>query len=108
MLKKAEAQNVIHGVRVYRGAPTVSHLLFANDSFLFFKAMEDERRALKDLLKIYEIDFGQSINFQKSGIAFSSNVDNASRNNLMMTLEVYNPLNTRRYLGLSSLIGRSK
>ena len=63
LLKKAEAQNIIHGVRVCRGAPTVSHLLFADDSFLFFKVMEDECKALKDLLKIYEIDSGQSINF---------------------------------------------
>ena len=63
LLKKAEGRGDIHGVWICRGGPSVSHLLFADDSFLFFKASEVECTNMKELLKHYEIDSGQSVNF---------------------------------------------
>ena len=40
MLNQAEARGELHGYRICRGAPSISHLLFANDSFLFVNASE--------------------------------------------------------------------
>lgn len=37
LLRQAKLAGRIHGVRICRGAPPISHLLFANDSFLFFQ-----------------------------------------------------------------------
>jgi hypothetical protein len=40
LIRNAEARGVLQGVRVCRIAPRVSHLLFADDCFLFFQAKE--------------------------------------------------------------------
>ena len=41
-LKVLERRGFIHGCKVARGAPVISHLLFADDSYLFFKASPDK------------------------------------------------------------------
>lgn len=51
---------------------------------------------------------GQAINFQKSGIFFSANVRRDKQNEISEILGVHNYLRNSKYLGLPSLIGRSK
>ena len=63
---------------------------------------------MRDILLKYEFDSGQAINFQKSGIMFSSNIRIDKQQELARVLGVHSPLNTGRYLGLPSLIGKSK
>ena len=108
LLKEAEARGDLHGCRVSRGAPCISHLLFADDSFLFFNASDQECCKVQSILELYERISRQAINLQKSGIFFSNNVSNSLRMNISSRLCVSAPLNTRRYLGLPSLIGRNK
>lgn len=66
----------------------ISHLFFANDSFLFVRATENEVGVLKDFLSIYERASGQAINMQKSEIFFSSNTPQAIRGSLANLLGV--------------------
>lgn len=73
-IKQAEANNILHGSKVIHNAPAVSHLFFAYDSFLFFRADTAEARGVKDIFNSYKLMSGQAVNFQKSGIFFSSNV----------------------------------
>lgn len=40
LIKQAARRGFIHGVQVCRRPPIISHLLFADDSFLFFRAMK--------------------------------------------------------------------
>lgn len=54
MLKDYENKNKIHGLSVYRNAPTVNHLLFADDSYIFLRANPMEASNLKQLLQDYE------------------------------------------------------
>ena len=42
MLQQAEACGDLHGCRISRDTPSISHLLFANDSFFFFNASKQE------------------------------------------------------------------
>ena len=42
LLAKVEAENKLHGVSICRRAPSISHLLFADDSLLFYRATQDE------------------------------------------------------------------
>lgn len=89
-------------------APTVSHLLFADDSFLFFQASTEESTNIKRLLRKYEECSGQSVNLQKSGIYFSTNVRRDKQLELSAILGVHNEITNTKYLGLPSLVGKSK
>lgn len=51
---------------------------------------------------------GQEINYQKSGIMFSSNVRTDKQVQLAAILGVHNDISNSHYLGLPSLVGRSK
>ena len=108
LIKQVERRGAIHGCRICRGAPRISHLLFADDSFFFFRADAVESSTMHTIFVKYESDSEQAINFQKSGIFFSRNASSLDRDFISNILGVSTPLNTRRYLGLLSLIGKSK
>ncbi|KAH9684396.1 reverse transcriptase domain-containing protein [Citrus sinensis] len=55
-------------------SPSVSHLFLADDSFLFFRANDNEANLIKHLLAVYGRASGQVVNFSKSSISFSANV----------------------------------
>ncbi|XP_074378321.1 uncharacterized protein LOC141719854 [Apium graveolens] len=107
-LDKAAMEGNIHGSQVSNTAPIITHLLFADDSFLFFCANLAETTVVKSLLNDYEALSGQSVNFQKSAILFSSNVPQSERGTLAGILGVSNELQDGKYLGLPSFVGRSK
>jgi hypothetical protein len=102
------ARGDIHGVKVCRGAPMVSHLLFADDCFLFCRANLDETRKLMSILKTYEEASGQEINLTKSEVFFSRNLSLAAQEDLSRIMGVKHVLGTGTYLGLPSMVGRSK
>lgn len=53
----------------------VSHFLFADNRLHFCCSIGQECRALKSTLSLYEIASRQTINYVKSGIFFSTNMD---------------------------------
>ena len=108
LIHKNERAGLIHGVRVAREAPVVSHLFFANDCFLFFKANQSEARLVKRILGVYGHRSGQMVNFNKSSIYFSLNVKEDVKEHICHILEVNATINHGTYLGLPSLIGRNK
>lgn len=73
-LDNVAARGEITGCRISATAPEITHLLFADDSFLFFKAQVSEVLQVKKIVEDYANKSGQAINFQKSGIFYSSNV----------------------------------
>lgn len=54
----AENEGRIHGIKATRRAPGVSHLLFANDSFIFFNASIGEVREIKYIINDYFVTSG--------------------------------------------------
>lgn len=99
---------MIHGSQIAPTAPSVSHLLFADDSFLFFRRTNAEAQAVKSILSNYEQCSGQSVNYTKSGIYFSANIRQDKQAELSNILGVHNSIVGTNYLGLPSLVGRSK
>lgn len=73
-LSSAGSSGSITGCKISNTAPAISHLLFADDSFLFFKASINEAVEVKRILNKYEGYSGQAVNYQKYAIFFSSNV----------------------------------
>ncbi|EEF34043.1 conserved hypothetical protein [Ricinus communis] len=106
LVAREERRGLLSRCRICRGAPGIPHLPFVDDNFFFFKANEVECRTIQRIFSLYEEASGQAINFQKSGIFFSSHVSDGNVSDLGSNLRVTSPLNTGRYLGLSSLISR--
>ena len=44
----------VHGVKICKEAPIISHQPFANDCFLFFYANSQEIEMMNDILKSYD------------------------------------------------------
>ncbi|CAN0857898.1 LINE-1 retrotransposable element ORF2 protein [Linum grandiflorum] len=108
LIRQAKFDGRIQGARVCRGAPWVTHLLFADDSFFFMRATFDEARELRKILDMYAEASGQLINYQKSGIQCSRNTHCMLHEGISAILGIHNPLDTGRYLGLPSCVGRNK
>lgn len=82
MLRRHEEVGLIHGCVIARGAPSISHLLFADDCYLFFKATEAEATTVKNLSGRYERVSRQAINYIKSNVCFSPNTSTMVRRNI--------------------------
>ncbi|KAK2445488.1 hypothetical protein QL285_016411 [Trifolium repens] len=82
LTKYSMARCDIHAVKICRGAPLVSHLLFADDCFLFCRSNLYEIRKMMEILKIYEEASGQEINMLKSEVFFSRNISIAAQEDL--------------------------
>lgn len=63
----------LHGCKIAQRAPIISHLFFADDCYLFFRANMEEARCIKKCLYLYEKATGRQVNFQKLSIHFSRN-----------------------------------
>jgi len=108
LIRQAEARGELHGAKVCRNAPIITHLLFADDCFLFFRATETEAHTMKTIMAIYEAASGQAISLPKSEIYYSRNTRADVQNNITSIVGVQAVLGTSKYLGLPSMIGRSK
>lgn len=74
LLTKAESQGVLQGIKVGRQAPSIHHLFFADDSFLFARGALQECLSIKQILSVYEAASGQAVNLDKSCVSFSTNL----------------------------------
>ena len=108
LIEAIENRGEIHGCKVSRGTPIISHLLFTDDSLLLFRATGVESSSIRRVLLTYEMISGQAVNFQKSSIFFRPNVDSSVKNTILTVLGVSSSIDTGRYIGLPSLIGESK
>ncbi|GKE12147.1 reverse transcriptase, partial [Tanacetum coccineum] len=108
MIRKSVMEGLIHGVKVCRGAPEISHLLFADDNIFFTRSSVEESCRLKSIFTRYCQASGQVINYEKSEISFSANVDIHVRTRIIECLNVREVVHQNKYLGLPSVIGRSK
>ena len=95
-------------ISICRGSPSITHLLFTDDSVIYCKASGQESKELQTILQKYEEVVGQRINTEKSLIFFSQNTDEDTKKEVKEILGAMQDTQPKKYLGLPSLIGRSK
>ncbi|MCI05894.1 replication protein A 70 kDa dna-binding subunit [Trifolium medium] len=108
LIHKVVGRGDIHVVKICRGTPLVSHLVFVDDYFLFCRANVVEANHLLIILKTYEEASGQQVNFSKSEVFMSRNISYAAQQDLSGILGVRHVMGTGIYLGLPSMVERSK
>lgn len=86
---------MVKGVRICRGAPQITHLMFADDSILFGEATREGALTLQHILKEYEMVLGQCIDFEKSIALFSSNTSNGTKEEIFVCYGLEYPLNRK-------------
>lgn len=91
-----------------KGAPSISHIFFVDDSILFTRATLEEAKTVKEVIRTYEHVFGQRLNFEKIEITCSSNITQEKQKEISDCLGVRAVANQSKYLGLPTLIGKSK
>ncbi|XP_019180195.1 PREDICTED: uncharacterized protein LOC109175386 [Ipomoea nil] len=106
LLQQAEGCGDIHGIA--RGAPSISHLFFADDSLLFFKANQRKAQKVKECLEKYSGASGQLINFDKFCAVFSHNTTADHWRLVSACVGVRELADFGKYLGLPSVLGRNK
>lgn len=108
LLHYFETRKLIIGIKVARSAPPISHIFFADDSYIFCKASNENAENILSLLRIFEKASGRKLNVDKSSMFFSSNTP------ISLKVEICNKLRFREatdrslYLGLPNTIGRNK
>lgn len=107
LLAQSLSLGIIQGVPVARGLPSISHLMFADDLFLFCRANCRQAWELKDLMTRYCSWSGQVVNMSKSSIAFSGNTHPKLKQAVLNELQLKEMKIGSLYLGLPLLLPRS-
>lgn len=105
---REERLGSIHGVRAARGAPLVSHLMFADHLVVFCRANIREARVVDTILQTYCGWSGQLVNKHKSAIYFSPNTLPEVIAAISDVLHLKRMKSDCKYLGLPMFWGKSK
>lgn len=107
MLYEAERNGSLKGIKICREAPSVSHLLFANDSLVLLEANAENACVINSILDSYEACSGQVINKDKSSILFSKNTKPWQKEEVRNILHISEGFKGT-YLGLPVYIGKER
>lgn len=88
------------GVFVSSRAPSVSHLLFADDTLIFCLATKEAASTIDDILHGYSLASGQTINLDKSIALFSRNVGRDRIEDIQECFPIRVVEKLEKYLGL--------
>ena len=89
----------LEGVRVYRNAPSISQLLFADDSLVLMRADSHNAGTLKRVLDTYCTSSGQLVSNAKSSIFFSPNTSVQVRETVCRDLNIMTEALSRHLSG---------
>ena len=104
-IRKNEEEKLLTGLKIARGSPAISHLLFADDNLFFCKANRQECETILQILKDYERASGQHINFLKSSLQFGHKVPDAVRLEVQQILGITTIGGMGTYLGIPESLG---
>ncbi|WJX78916.1 hypothetical protein P8452_62093 [Trifolium repens] len=95
-----------HPLKAGRSGPPISHLMFADDLFLFGKATDMNMKAITDTLDRFCDLSGQLVSVEKTSVLFSRNVNHDTRGVLLNQSGFREASSLGKYLGIR-LVGRA-
>lgn len=104
----AQSKGLITGVSIATHCPSITHLLFADDTMFFCRANKKNAEGLKAILTTYETVSGQLINKQKSSMFFSKRTKQEVRDQMKSIMGIEKEGGVGKYLGLPEHFGRKK
>ena len=108
MIRKAEEARNLQGILSGDGGVHLSHLLFADNSFIVCQATMEKCQRLLAILKQYEVASGQAVNKQKTILFFSRNTRTNVKQNIQNMMGARIMDDCEKYLGLPMASGKSK
>uniref|UniRef100_A0A803P542 Reverse transcriptase domain-containing protein n=1 Tax=Cannabis sativa TaxID=3483 RepID=A0A803P542_CANSA len=106
VIRLQETADVFSGIKICTGAPSLSHLLFAEDSMLFAPVTPHSSEAINSILHTYHQATGQLVNRDKSSILFSTNTSQDSQHRFQTALQLASEGFISKYLGVPHCVGR--
>jgi hypothetical protein len=100
-LLKQENLHNLKGIKIGRSTQPLTHLLFADDSFLFFKNDNKSIMAIQSTLAWYCSLSGQSLNLDKSELYCSLNLTTQQKTKMAQDLGVKLVSQPSKYLGVN-------
>jgi hypothetical protein len=108
LIKNAQQNELIHGVKIAPGAPEITHLFFADDSLMICRANKEETTQIQSIITQYQMASGQMVNYNKSELVFSKKVHQTMKTDIQTILPMTIVSHYPKYLGQPTQIGRSK
>ncbi|KAL3642607.1 hypothetical protein CASFOL_013422 [Castilleja foliolosa] len=100
LLMKEEALGHFKGIKIARTAPSINHLLFADDLVIYCRARPDDALCIKSILSKFTLWSSQKPNFDKSIIHFSKNTEVHTKNEILNILNFSDCNHTSLHLGI--------
>ncbi|KAF7841825.1 reverse transcriptase [Senna tora] len=98
-LLKSEQQKQLTGIKFARRGPAISHLMYADDTILFFRADDLNCSSVKQAIDMYATLAGQQLNYDKSFLVFSPNTSRTVKDRIASQLGVAVSNKIGRYMG---------
>lgn len=108
LINNYEHRGLIQGIKVARHAPSISHMFFADDCYIFCKANSESANNVSRMLKEFEVASGQKVNKEKSSILYSRNCNQALKQEVYQSLNIKEADENSLYLGLPNMIKGKK
>ncbi|KAK3229641.1 hypothetical protein Dsin_001522 [Dipteronia sinensis] len=108
MIRRAMQKGKYHGFQCSITDPTISHIFFADDSLLISMASASYCLRIRDMLDLYSRASDHRINYDKSVVCFSRDMQPSKGDHLASIFGVRWVKFHERYLGRPSFSGVSK
>ncbi|BFG25548.1 hypothetical protein CerSpe_118220 [Prunus speciosa] len=108
MISKAVDSNVLQGIKFGHRVPSISHILFVDDTLVFLKPTKSCCDHLVNLLNDFCEASGQLVNFSKSCMFFSPNTPEVIMREIESSLRIRDVEDLGKYLGIPTLWGKAK
>ncbi|KAA3449628.1 reverse transcriptase [Gossypium australe] len=108
LLEEVKNSGGMQGATIGRERISINHLFFADDCILFGDATSEGVHTVRDIIREYETNAGQRVNYDKSLIFFGTNVQEEMKEEVTRILGVRVASSLEKYLGLPMMVGRRK